>query len=90
MASVNVNWTRKIYGGDTGYVGILPMGDDHALTEHYSTQESSDGESCVYLSSVLIGIDCGGGPLGRTNIGQRETLCPMSNKKSDVKDTQRN
>ena len=41
-------------GGDTGYAGILPMGDDHALIAYYSTYESPDGESCVYLSSVLI------------------------------------
>ena len=54
MAAVYVNWTRKIYGDDTGYAGLLPMGDDHALIAYYSTYESPNGESCVYLSSVVI------------------------------------
>ncbi len=40
MATVNVNWTSKIYGGDTDYADILPMGDDHALIAYYSTYEA--------------------------------------------------
>tara|TARA_Y100000588_G_C13729455_1_gene700782 strand:+ start:165 stop:341 length:177 start_codon:yes stop_codon:yes gene_type:complete len=42
-------------GGDTGYAGILPVGDNKALVAYYSTYESPPGGgSSVYLASVVI------------------------------------
>ncbi|MEE3259875.1 MAG: hypothetical protein VX293_11750, partial [Candidatus Latescibacterota bacterium] len=44
-------------GGDTGYGGILPVGEHRALIAYYSTYEYAPGPDCgsnVYLASVLI------------------------------------
>jgi len=45
-------------GGDTGYAGILTLGDDRALVAYYSTHEYAPGPergSSVYLASIKLG-----------------------------------